>query len=195
MATCGEATVSFGFDCDTPLSGGTGNRAYIINFEDWKAATKGTLAGNRFVKTAITFAVATPATKAFYVDGKNNSNAPSFALVKQTYADVYDHTFNWLCFDLSNDSKEALFGMVGGKYVVVYENNFQGTGGESAFEILGANAGLEFKTFTRDPLNNDNQGAYVISMATPDVGKEPDGPYSFFDTDYATTKAALEALL
>jgi hypothetical protein len=192
MATCGEATASFGFNCTKPLQGGTGDRAYIINFEDWKEGTPAFNATNRLVLEGMVLA---GTATAFYVDGKNNSNAPSFALVKQAYADVYDHTFNFLVFEVTNAAKKALNDMVGGKYVVVYENNYQGTSGQVAFEVLGANAGLEVKTFTRDPLNNDNQGAWVLSMGTPDTGKEPDVPYSFFDTDYATTKAALEALL
>lgn len=192
MATCGTATASFGFNCNAPLQGGTADRAYIINYEDYREATKGFNVANRFVLESLVLA---GAEVAFSIDGKNNSNAPSFELIKQTYADVYDHKFNWLCFDLTNASKKALAGMVGGRYVVIYENNFIGNAAQSTFEVLGAGAGMEFKTFMRDPLNNDNQGAYVITMATPEIGKEPDLPYSFYDTDYATTKAALEALL
>jgi hypothetical protein len=192
MATCGTITASFGFNCNAPLQGGTADRAYIINYEDYREATKGFNVANRFVLESLVLA---GAAVAFSVDGKNNSNAPSFELVKQTYADVYDHKFNFLAFDLTNASKKALAGMVGGRYVVAYENNFVGNAAQSTFEVLGANAGMEFKTFMRDPLNNDNQGAYVINMATPEIGKEPDVPYSFYDTDYATTKAALEALL
>ena len=190
--TCGNLTGSFGFDCANPLQGGTADRAYIMNFEDFKAATVDKNLSNRFVVESIVLA---GAATAFYVDGKNNSNAPSFQLVKQTYADVYDHLFNFLVFDLTNASKKSLAGTIGGKFVVIYENNYRGNSAQSTFEILGANAGLEVKTFMRDPLNNENQGAYVLTMGTPEVGKEPDMPYSFYDTDYATTKAALEALL
>lgn len=192
MSVCGSLTQSFGFNCTSPLAGGTADRAYIIDYEKYRAATIDTNATNFMVKEGITLA----GTDAFFtVDGKNNSNAPSFNLVKQAYADVYDHLFNFLCFDLSNEAKKALNDMVGGRYVVIFENNYRGNSAEATFEILGSNAGLEFKTFTRDPLNNDNQGAYVITMGTPDVGKEPHAPYSLFDTDYATTKALLEGLI
>ncbi len=190
--TCGNIAESFGFVCAHPLQGGTADRAYIMNFEDFKAATVDKNLMNRFVVESIVLAGAAVAQ---YVDGKNNSNAPSFQLVKQTYADVYDHLFNFLVFDMTNATKKALAETVGGKYVIIYENNFRGNAAQSTFEILGANAGLEIKTFMRDPLNNENQGAYVLTMGTPETGKEPDLPYSFYDTDYATTKAALEALL
>jgi len=189
--TCGNITASYGFDCANPLQGGTADRAYIMNYEDWRAATLGFAVNNLVIESIVLAGLA----KAFYVDGKNNSNAPSFQLVKQTYADVYDHMFNFLVFDLANDKKKALNDMVGGKYVVIFENNFRGNSAEATFEVLGANAGMEFKTLTRNPLDNDNQGAYVINMGTQETGKEPFMPYSFFDTDYATTKAALEALL
>lgn len=190
--TCGGILASVGFDCLNPLSAGTRDRGYILNHEDYLDAVKAFNATNDMILEGLTLA---GAASAFYVDGKNNSNAPSFALVKQTYADVFDHTFNFLAFDLSNAAKKTLQGMVGGRYVVIYENSFKGASGQSAFEVLGAVNGLEFKTFTRDPLSADNQGAYVISMASPDLGKEPKIPYSFFLTDYVTTKAALEALL
>lgn len=190
--TCGSITASAGFNCTVQLQGGTGDRAYIINFEDFQNATVSVDGANSFIVDSISL----PLTKtAFYIDGKNNSNAPSFALVKQPYADVYDHMFNYLVFDLSNAMHKALAGQVGGRYVVIYENNYRGTSGQSAFEILGADAGLEVKVYTRDPLNNDNQGAYVLNLGTRDIGKEPNPPLRFFDTDYATTKAALEALL
>lgn len=192
MATCGNIALSLGFNCNVPLQGGTADRAYIMNHEDWKAAAIGRdLANNLVVESVVLAGSAT----AFYVDGKNNSNAPAFQLVKLPYADVYDHTFNYLVFDISNAAHKALANQVGGRYVVIAENNYQGASGQCAFEIYGADAGLEVKVFTRDALNNDNQGAYVLNLATPDVGKEPNPPLRFFDTDYATTKAALEALL
>lgn len=192
MALCGQFTLSVSTNCAYPLISGTGNRAYIMNHDDYEAATKAFLSGNAMVLESIALA---GAATAFYVDGINNSNAPSFALVPQTYGDVFDHTFNFLIFDLSNATKEAIQGSVGGRFVVVYENSFKGVAGESAFEVLGADNGLKLTALTRDPLNNDNQGAYVLTMNTAETGKESKMPLSFFDTDYATTKAALEALL
>ncbi len=195
MAICGEIVGSFGFNCPTPLQSGTRDRAYIINFDDWENAALDPNLTNDMVIEGITFAVTSPVTTAFYVDGNNNSHNPSFALVPQSFGDVYDHLFDFLVFDLSNAAKLKLDNMVGGRYVVIYENSFKGASGQSAFEILGGDAGMRITAFTRSPLNNDNQGAYVLTMSTPEQGKEPHMPRSFFLTDYATTKAALEALL
>lgn len=192
MAVCGNITANLGFNCPTPLVSGTRDRMWIMDHAEYELATKTFAVGNAMVLTDVVLAgIAT----AFYVEGKNNSNAPSFALVKQTYGDVYDHMVNFLGFDLTNAAKEALDTFVGGRYVVAIENSFKGATGESAFELLGAGSGMEIKVFTRDALNNDNQGAYVINLGTPEIGKEAHMPYAIFDTDYATTRAMLEGLL
>lgn len=188
---CGQIARSFVFDCNNPLQGGTRDRVAIINQADWDAATIAYSVTNPMVVTSITLPVGK---NAYYVDGKNNSNAPSYALIKQAFADVYDHLFGFKIFDLSNAAKAEIQAMVGGKYVVIWENNFRGSTGESAYEILGAGVGMEFKTNTRDPLSADTQGAYDLSMGSPEASKEGKMPLAFFDTDYATTKTAFEAL-
>jgi hypothetical protein len=133
--------------------------------------------------------------QAYYVEGRNNSNAPSFALVKQTYANVFDHIFLFKIFDLSPETKADLQAGKDGKYVVIYENNFKGTGGNSAFEVLGAGLGLELTALTRDPNNADTQGAYDITFGSNANNKEGALPLTFFKTSYAVSKAAIELLL
>lgn len=74
--------------------------------------------------------------------------------------------------------------------VIVVENKDKGVAGESAFNIFGLDTGLFQSKNSRKA--NENSGITMISMSA----KGQRVPfYNLFNTDYATTKALLEALL
>ena len=81
-----------------------------------------------------------------------------------------------------------------GKVVAVVENLDKTD--EATFEVYGVDVGLEVMTLTRIAADLETGGSFSLNLMTPDdAGKEPKLPATWFITDYATTKAAVEALL
>ena len=78
-----------------------------------------------------------------------------------------------------------------GKFVVIAEKKAKGADKQDAFEILGADTGLEGTVISYD--SDANDGYILVTIASPEA-RESKPPLTFFDTDYATTKAKIEAL-
>lgn len=190
---CGTITGNILFDCNNPPQAGTKDVMYLIDIAIWDDPDTVITynATNKMIIESITLPVGA---KAFKVEGRNNSNAPSSTMAEGTYVDQFDHALNFVGFDLSNAAMKVYQDMVGGKYVAIVEHNFKGTSGQSAFKAYGASAGMKLRTFVIDPNNADTGGAASFGLASTDTSKEPKIPYSVFITDYATTKAMVEAL-
>ena len=185
----GVIAVSVATNCATPLQTGTEDRVWIVNYADWRAAT---ITRNVTNSTIIEDIVLT--NPAFYWEGRNNSNKPLFSQIDQGGIEMYEHSIDVLLYNLKNVTKKMLKDMKGGRYVVIYENTYKDSTGESAFEVLGETAGLKITTLERDPNSTDTNGAWHVMLTTP-KNKEPNIPSSIFDTDYATTLALVQGLL
>jgi len=184
---CGKLSSSILASCNVPLQSGTADRAIIINLDDIESVTYG---ANDLVVEAITL----KDTKvAYQIDGINNSIRPTATLVQLTFKKMFDHMVQMIGFDISPTVKKSLTEGLEGRYVIITENLFKGTAGNSAFEIYGLTVGLELTVLSKDPNNQDTQGGFDFTFAT-NKNKEPRMPLTFFDTDYATTKALLDDL-
>jgi outer membrane lipoprotein SlyB len=192
MPGCGTITASIAFDCNNPLQAGAEDNLYIMNREDWLNATIGVNVTNQQIVEAI--ALLAPAT-AFTYEGKNNSNVPKYELIKQTYAEVYNHEVNFKIFKVDAATKLELESLAKGSVVVIIENKFKGADGNAAFEIYGADAGLIVTQNIREILNTDTQGAFDLILKSDEASLEPHMPKTLFNTDYATTKAIVTSLL
>ena len=189
VSVCGEIASNIAFDCNTPLQSGTSDRAWIINFNDIDSVTYN--ATNKKIVEAITLS---GSNVAYYIDGKNNSIAPKATMLDLTYVKPFDHMVNMKGFDISPDIKDQLDKAKDGRFVVIVENKFKGTAGNSAFEIYGLSVGLEMTVLERDPNNAELLGAFDFTFMTK-TDKEPGLPHSFYITSYAASKTAIEALL
>lgn len=186
--SCGVIDEDLLINCDTPLQGGVNDRLILINWDDLASVTKNA-AG---IVTAITL---NSGAQAYLVEGKNNSVAPTQALLKLRFSEVFDHIVNFKTFDLDNALKVQLQNAVKGRFIAIVENNFKGTDGDAAFEIYGLDAGLVVTALTRDPNSSETQGAYDITMGSSEFAKEPKLPTTVFLTSYAVTKALVDDLL
>ena len=74
-------------------------------------------------------------------------------------------------------------------YLVVLEKKDRS--GDGSFEVVGFEQGLKANADGIVRNEYENGGCTIVTMSTNEVNYE----YSFFDTDYATTLAAFEALL
>jgi hypothetical protein len=190
MATvCGQIASNILKSCTKPLQGGTKDRALIINFEDIAS-----IVYNGTNVSTVEDIVLKTSKLAYQIDGKNNSIAPKAMLVKQGYENMFDHSVQLKGFDISPEIKEHFNSGKDGRYVVIVENYFKGTAGNSAFEIYGLTSGLELTALERDPNNADTQGAFDFTFSTV-LNKEPKLPNNLFITSYALSKAVVDGLL
>ena len=189
MATvCGKITANISKSCDTPLQMGTETRAVIINKDDISS-----ISYNADGYTVEDIVLAS-GTTGYTIDGKNNSIAPLTEMVDLEFDNVFDHTVTFKGFDISPDIKKQLNAGKEGRYVVIVENVFRGTDGESAFEVYGLTTGLEFSELSRNPNDETTQGAFDFVLTTK-TNKEPRLPNPLYVTSYSASKAVVDALL
>jgi hypothetical protein len=177
-------------NCNKPISAGVKDDfLYLINYDDIESTTVDPNNAN-----LITGIILVSGARAFKFQGKNSSIEPRTALVRQRYSEVYDHEVTFKVFDNGADVKQNIQGCVTRKVVAIVENRFRGSDDDAAFEIYGISAGLQANTLERITADTDTQGAYNVVLGSSEQEKEPNLPATFFDVDYATTKAAVEAL-
>lgn len=192
VTLCGKITSSFEINCDNPLQAGTEDTLVLINWEDWlDAAVTVNMSNAQIVENIVLGSGVT----AYSVDGKNNSIAPKYELVKQPFAEVYNHEINYKVFGVSADLKAQLEKKAKGRLVAIICNKYKGASGNSAFEIYGADAGLVVTQLLRDVNSQDTQGAFDLILKTSELSMEPHMPKTLYITDYATSKAVVEGLL
>jgi len=191
-SACGGITIGADYDCLQPLVPGVKQRLILFNLDDLDV-----VAYSAVPPTSLIELISLVSTKqGFAYEGIKRSLNPQYAFIPQTVSVGYDHQVDFLVFDVSQEQKDNLEAMGLGKVVAVVENNNSPGNANSVFEVYGLGVGLEIITMTRIPGDLETTGAFAISLKTSDnEGKEPKMPQSWFDTDYATTKAAVETLL
>lgn len=192
MSICARISANVLFDCDNPLVAGTDDNLFLINKEDWDEAVITRNASNNQLIEGIALATGDLAYK---FEGKNSSVEPMQKLVKQKYAEVYDHEVTFKVFKVNAATKEQLEKMASGKVVAIVSNLFKGASGEAAFEVYGEEIGLEVQELERSLADVDTQGAFNLVLRTPEIAKEAHLPATLYDTDYATTKAIVDGLI
>jgi hypothetical protein len=173
-------------NCENSPIGGLEINAWVFNRADLTATVDGT---NKNLVTALSVA----STKQGYkIQGfKKNLNAGHDIVVSETNVDKYTHYFNFQAWLLDATAVNNLDGL--SDLVVVVERLNKMTAGDGAFKIYGLDTGLYKSSDTERA--NDGDGNRIIEM-TSQAGEEPTvSSHIFFDTDYATTKAALDGLL
>lgn len=189
---CGDISAGLSFDCDNPLQSGAEDRLILMNREDYLNATITVDPSNSQIITDIVL----PVGKLAYVyQGKNNSNVPKYEMIKQAFAEVYNHEINFKAFQVDPTAKKELENLAKASVVAIVENKFKGSSGNSAFEVYGAGAGLNATQILRELQNADTQGAFDCIIKSDENSYEPNMPKTLWNTDYATTKAIVDALL
>ena len=195
LTVCGAITESILNDCDQPMIGGTTTTVYLFNKADLTSVTRDTY--NTQLISVITLSGPNLLFKYEGQKAQNSSVEPEQHLVRGKYSIGYDHQINAKIFSGTSTTKSELEQLAKGLVVAVIENNYRGddSDGDGAFEIYGLDQGLILTVNDRVLADQDTQGAYSITLKTPDDVKEGHLPATYFITDYATTKAALLAML
>lgn len=190
FSACGAITAGIELSCDDPLVAGVDATFYIANKDEIASITYDP--SNPMLATDINMV----ATKTFFtIEGQLQSTEPLSAMVKGKYVNQWEHTVSFLIFKIDPDTKNQILKMKDGNFVAIVKNNYTGATGDSKYEIYGAGAGLKADVIERNPNDAENLGAFKVTLKTQEYAREGKSPVTFFDTDLATTEAAITALL
>lgn len=192
MPNCGNITDDIFNNCDETLIGGVRDKLVLFNLGDLLPYTKNV--SNAQIIEAINL-ITSPSARGYVFEGQNNSNDISTELTKGAYSVGYTHKIVFRIFGNNAEIKIQLESLAKGKTVAVVQNNFQGSMGESAFELFGADAGLEVLEMTSDKSDADTQGAYVVTLSTNAKFKEGHLPATVFINSFEDTNDMINALL
>lgn len=174
--------------CSKPPSRGLETEAYVFNRKDVSFTVDGS---NPVLITAITNA---STKQAYKITSYRQDIDAGFDLVLQdNLPEKYAHYFKVEPWDENSAQVKNLDNLEDIFVVVERKGNASKDSGDGAFQIYGLYMGL-FKS-SASQRANDNDGASVYEFTSREGEQETHSKYIFFDTDYETTKAALEALL
>lgn len=139
--------------------------------------------------------VTSPAARGYVFEGYTNSIEPTTTLVKGAYRSLWNHQILFRVFANTPEAKEQIEAIKNGSFVAILENNYRGVNGNAAFELYGKVQGLELTVTEAIKNDAESQGAYVLTLSTPENTKEPNLPATVFITNYAATKALVESLI
>lgn len=190
MANCAGITKGASISCDDPLVVGIEQRVLLANRKDVEAISFDP--GDNHVITGITMKSGT----AFYeFDGVNQTIKARSELVRNPTSNSYKHFVDLSVFEVDSTSLTNLEGMAYASQIAIVIQREDTSLGNGAIAVYGVNSGMQLITATRDPGDTENGGAFLANLSTPDEGFiETRFPDPFFDTDYATTIAKVEAL-
>ena len=116
-------------------------------------------------------------------DAKENAEGPN----------GFVHMFTFIAPQNNSQAKKFFNNTASGeRFLVVVERKWKGASNADAFEVLGYDVGM---TIAVSQKYYGDAGAPVLALKTPGDEQEPRVPYTWLDTNYATTKTAFEALI
>lgn len=179
---------------------GIKDKAYFINYDCIDKDMSTFDPDNSLLCTQLVLKTFSPPCYAYCVEGYNFSNEHSVALVKKTYQKVWDHNFTFRIFDNTPEDKLWIQNAIDSRFLIIIENNYSKEDavegdGRTVFEILGWDFGLELNAAERNTEDEEMLGGWVLTAGCSDKLKESLPPRSYFVTDIATTRLALESLL
>ena len=187
MGLCDKLTAGIASNCNRLVSG-VNQKLVLANREDISFTRDST---NPQLITGVSLI---GGATGFLFEGRRNSVTPSSAMQSTKYDVGFIHTVGFVIFDNNAAVKKIIAQLASGDVVAFIENNYKGVAGNASFEIFGTDAGLVLKTVGSDKYNADTQGAYELSLSTPDGSFEPYLPSSLFVTDYAASKVIFNSL-
>lgn len=172
-------------DCANPRVKGYEQLGLIFNWDDvdWSNVTYD--AQNPRIIKAFTL----KQSKKPFALYQNKNNPTNFNGTNTTYnaeTDSYDKTLQFYFEGIGgDDAADVVEPLKGGNYVALLpRKDHRGNG---SFQFIGVQSGIKANAQVQE----EDTGYWLITM----VGSEPSAEVAFFDTDYATTKSAYDALV
>ncbi|MFJ1490761.1 hypothetical protein [Capnocytophaga canis] len=175
------------FDCADKPSAGIEQEVVLINREDidWAGTTKN---GN-----TVTSLTLKSGKSGYKVKGMKKHLTFDSKPVIDEGINGFKHTFHFRVYKNSAEDYEQIDSIfAGANLVAIVERTQKGAQAKNAFEILGLNLGMEASGDSGGLVVSENEGTFLISIATPDGTKEPNSIMKWLETDYATTKAKFD---
>ena len=172
-------------DCDNPRVAGYEQVGLIFNKEEIDYSALVVDASNpRIIKT-----IAAKTGKKPFVVYNNKNNPLPFNGTQTAFNadnDRYDKTLQFYVEGIGGENAaDVIEPLKGGDYVVILQRKDHR--GDGSFQVFGYQAGLK----ASEQVQDEDTGYWLITMTC----SEPSAEVSYFDTDYATTKAAFDTLL
>ena len=186
-----KLTAAIQKDCDNKPKGGIEVGVIFYNFDDLDKANTTFDGSNDLI---ITNLATKSGTTGYLLDGIKQVNSASSELIKNEEGfDKYRHLFAGVILAPSAANKKRLDEIAsGGRYVVIIEKIWKGSGQDDAFEILGYDSGLVIASIVWNTKESD--GVIKFEVASGEGNEEPKMPLNILETNYATTKTAFDGL-
>ena len=186
MACNKKITDNILFNCsDAPKKGLSGGKAVIINWDDIDRAGS-TVSGSKITDLVTT-------STGFSIEWyKELASVASSYTPNTEDVDGFTHSFLARLSTTSAENAERANELKNGRFIVVVETEYKGTGSTEAYKVYGWDSGLELSEMTQG--SNENSGSMLFTLATREATVER-YPYNIFlETDYATSKATFDSL-
>jgi len=185
MGCLDDITKSIVSDCTTQGSGGNEVKGWIFKQNELIAVYDST---NPSKITSLSLPIGSQGYT--FTGVKKMLNSGHDIVIEDARADGYTHYVGFTGFSFKSEDVENFDAL--NNLVFVVESKDKTDDGDGVFRVYGIKQGLVKSSDTMRA--NDNYGSRIIEMATPDGQIESYSNYTFLDTDYATSLAALEAL-
>jgi hypothetical protein len=185
-------------NCENIVAG-INDLAYLINVDDVDKDSCTFDPDNPLLLTQLVLKSASPDLKAFKIEGRNYSNEHKATMVKKTYQKVWEHGFVFRIFDNTPEVKLWVNNSINSRFMVIQENNYHklaSPAGNTVFEVLGWDMGLEINAAERDANSDELMGGWVMTGGAHEKMKESKPPLAFFvGGSITSTRAAIAALI
>lgn len=192
MENCSGLTDDILNNCDNEFVGGGSENLILFNYRDILDYDVNVDNGQIIEGIDLT---TSPQAKGYLIQGFKQSVEETRSVVANPFKNYYNHQFVFRVFGNTPEVKKQIEGLANGRFVAIYENNYKGVDGNAAFELYGKVQGLVCTVMEAAKNDADSQGAYVITLSTPDNNKEPNLPATVYvGGSYTATKAFVESL-
>lgn len=172
--------------CANPIFTGHEQVGYLINRADVASITRADS-----VVSAITLASGKKAYR-IYQETKQPFNGSNAEFAEGTVTNKVNKNVSFVILNDGSSIVEKITDqLLNGEFVVVLGRKWNNTTGEAKYRVIGAETGAKCTALTHDPDNADTDGGWSVTLTESNA---PSTEVFFFDTDVATTQAALEAL-
>lgn len=171
MANLCERLISscVGADCENPVFSGMGSTAYIFNKSEIASFTYDS--SNPNIITAINMKThevdnADVAYTGYTITqlGKTPFTGTTTELTEGNAGNTFTETFAFTFPDNSPVAANLLDNIANGKFVVVAQNEYDGSDHKGGFQVFGAKKGLTCATMARDAYGEDADGGWTITL-------------------------------
>ena len=195
---CSRITANILENCDNIVAG-IKDVAYLINIDDIDKDSCHFDPNNPMLLTQLVLKTASPALAAYKIEGHNLSNEHKTSMVKKTYQKAWEHGFVFRIFDNTPAIKLWIQNAKDSRFAVIQENNYckqTSPIGNTVFEVLGWDFGLEINAAERDANSDELMGGWLVTGGCHEKMKESKPPLAFFvGGSITSTRAAIAALL